>query len=263
MLRCGKRYAPHLKKIKRARLSTSGGAVTWKGRRRFYESASIEACDHPGAFRVLLDGKPISTPSANRLLVPSKALASALAHEWNAQKSTIEPSAMPLMTLTCSAIDTMSVRRDAVVEELMRFLQTDTLCYYRYDEPKLLLRQRESWTPLLDWANGAFGALDVAADMQPTQHPEETVSSIKAFLEDRSGFELTAIESLTQGCKSLVVALAMSQRVITPQEAIEAARVEEEHQIEEWGLVEGGHDVDRQNLAVQVAAASTMLWLVN
>lgn len=237
--------------------------MSWKGRRRFYKKCTVAALAQADAFELLLDGKAISTPSFNRLLVPSKPLALALAHEWNAQKSVIEPAAMPLMTLTCSAIDTMSFRREAVVEELMRFLQTDTLCYHQEDEVKLLMKQREKWRPLLDWVDAEFGALDISTDMQSTQHPEETVAAIQQALEGLSGFELTAVESLTQGCKSVIIAMAIHRRVISSQEAIEAARVEEEHQIEEWGLVEGGHDVDRQNLAVQVAAASTMLWLVN
>jgi chaperone required for assembly of F1-ATPase len=39
------------------------------------------------------------------------------------------------------------------------------------------------------------------------------------------------------------------------QAAVEAARVEEEFQISCWGMVEGGHDYDRLNCAVQIQAA--------
>jgi ATP synthase F1 complex assembly factor 2 len=38
--------------------------------------------------------------------------------------------------------------------------------------------------------------------------------------------------------------------------ASEAARVEEEFNIECWGLVEGGHDYDRLNCSIQMHAAS-------
>jgi ATP synthase F1 complex assembly factor 2 len=38
--------------------------------------------------------------------------------------------------------------------------------------------------------------------------------------------------------------------------AVEAARVEEEFNIECWGLVEGGHDYDRLNCSIQMHAAS-------
>mmetsp|Transcript_3793 Transcript_3793/g.5141 ORF Transcript_3793/g.5141 Transcript_3793/m.5141 type:complete len:81 (+) Transcript_3793:1-243(+) len=37
--------------------------------------------------------------------------------------------------------------------------------------------------------------------------------------------------------------------------AVEASRVEEEFQIECWGLVEGGHDYDRLNCSIQIHSA--------
>ena len=43
------------------------------------------------------------------------------------------------------------------------------------------------------------------------------------------------------------------------EQALEAARVEEEFQIEGWGLVEGGHDLDQANARVRLAAPSLFL----
>lgn len=44
-------------------------------------------------------------------------------------------------------------------------------------------------------------------------------------------------------CKSLVIALALVGRFIDFEQAKIASRVEEEFQIEIWGVVEGGHDM--------------------
>jgi ATP synthase F1 complex assembly factor 2 len=62
--------------------------------------------------------------------------------------------------------------------------------------------------------------------------------------------------------KSVVIGLALVHRVITLDKAVEAGRVDEEYNIEMWGMVEGGHDVDRANVTVQAATASTLLWLL-
>ena len=45
------------------------------------------------------------------------------------------------------------------------------------------------------------------------------------------------------------------------EEAIAAARVEEEAQIEEWGLVEGGHDLDQLDIKVKVSAPVMLMKL--
>ena len=38
-----------------------------------------------------------------------------------------------------------------------------------------------------------------------------------------------------------------------------SARAEEDASIEEWGLVEGGHDVDQADIAVRLAAPRAMM----
>jgi hypothetical protein len=43
-------------------------------------------------------------------------------------------------------------------------------------------------------------------------------------------------------------------------QAFEAARVEEGFNIEQWGLVEGGHDLDISSTRLMLSAASTLLW---
>lgn len=46
------------------------------------------------------------------------------------------------------------------------------------------------------------------------------------------------------------------------EDAVWAARVEEEFQIDLWGMVEGGHDIDRADMRVRVSAAGMALRLL-
>lgn len=41
-------------------------------------------------------------------------------------------------------------------------------------------------------------------------------------------------------------------------EAVDAARLEEAAQIEEWGLVEGGHDIDISDIKVRPCCTSSL-----
>ena len=50
--------------------------------KRFYRHA--EPAKRAGGYAITLDGKPIKTPGKRDLLVPSGALAAAIAEEWNA-----------------------------------------------------------------------------------------------------------------------------------------------------------------------------------
>lgn len=44
-------------------------------------------------------------------------------------------------------------------------------------------------------------------------------------------------------------------------QAFDAARLEEEYNVERWGMIEGGHDMDRGNTTLTLTAASTLIWL--
>ncbi len=46
----------------------------------------------------------------------------------------------------------------------------------------------------------------------------------------------------------------MLQGQLKVKDAIAAARLEEDMQIQEWGLVEGGHDIDIADINVRMAA---------
>jgi chaperone required for assembly of F1-ATPase len=60
-------------------------------------------------------------------------------------------------------------------------------------------------------------------------------------------------------CKSLAIALALVGRFINFEQAKIASRVEEEFQIEIWGVVEGGHDMDRLNNAVTCSSVDAFM----
>lgn len=144
----------------------------------------------------------------------------------------------------------------------MQYLYTDTLLFPAIpgiDDPALLALQKQHWRSLLDWFSDKFGPLSTCEGVVIPNHPEETLNSVGSLLSQLNAANLCAIESLTRGCKSLIVALALFHGKISVADAVKAARVEEEHQISQWGLVEGSHDVDRTQLISEVSAASFFL----
>src|SRR5262249_50210436 len=72
-------------------------------RRRFHQRAEVE--DAEGEFRIVLDGRPVKTPARRTLAAPTRALAQALATEWEAQRDVIDPAKMPLTRLANTIID--------------------------------------------------------------------------------------------------------------------------------------------------------------
>jgi len=227
-------------------------------------------------YGITLDGRAVKTPLGQSLSVPSEMLAWAIAAEWDAQKDYLQVSQMPLMTLACTALDQTSPAPDIVQEQALKYLLTDTICYWADPtEDRILHRkQQQAWDGIHNHCENIFG--DKAAIALGTNegllmsrvrdnktvglpHPENVVVGAKKIVESLDAWHLTALSSVTQGSKSLLVALATLTGGADPKVAIEASRVEEEFQISGWGLVEGGHDYDRLNCSIQVYSAHAFI----
>jgi chaperone required for assembly of F1-ATPase len=66
-------------------------------RQRFYKIAHVD--EDAGGFAIRLDGRAVRSPARRVLQAPTRALADALAAEWNTQGKLIDPLDMPLTRL--------------------------------------------------------------------------------------------------------------------------------------------------------------------
>src|SRR4051812_34295305 len=145
-------------------------------RKRFYKTA---AANEDGA--VVLDGKKINTPARKPLAAPTRALAQALAAEWNAQKDVIDPARMPLTRLANAAIDAVADKPDEVAAEIEKYLGSD-LVFYRAGQPAgLVERQVLHWDPVLAWARDGLGArFALAQGVMHVAQPNEAVAAMRS-----------------------------------------------------------------------------------
>ncbi|CAK0784240.1 hypothetical protein CVIRNUC_007444 [Coccomyxa viridis] len=213
-------------------------------------------------FGITLDKHPLRTPSKNPLVLPSKALALAVAAEWRWQQNhKLQPSTMPLMSLAATAIDEPKPRH-AVIDTLLSHVHTDATCCREQTGP-IAARQAEVYRPIVEAVSKRLGVqFHVTDSIFGAEQPESTALAIRSYLEGLSNWSLAGTAELIASCRSVVVGIAISEGLVDVEQGLEAARVEENFQIEGWGLVEGGHDIDSAGLKVQVAAPSIFLRLL-
>ena len=153
--------------------------------RRFYKTVSV--ADEGGTLCVMLDGKPVRTPLRNLLGTPKRALADALAAEWDAQDPVIDREAMPLTRMVATAIDRIGPEREAIISSLMAYIDSDLLCYRATYPTALKVRQAEAWQPVLDWLHENVGArLTYVEGVMPIQQPKDAASAMKQAIESLS-----------------------------------------------------------------------------
>lgn len=207
----------------------------WKTK-RFWTSADVTAAE--GGFTVTLDGRGVRTPGKSPLVVPTQAMAEAIAVEWNAQEEEINPLTMPVTRSANSAIEKIGPQRAAVVDALAEYGSTDLLCY-RADRPQeLVARQAEAWDPLLAWARTSLGAdLTTTTGVMFAAQPDEALAALRAPLEAATAFELAGLHDLIMLSGSLVIGLKAREET-SVAELWSASRVDETFQADEWGYDE-------------------------
>jgi chaperone required for assembly of F1-ATPase len=236
---------------------------------RFYKEAGVETLPGPTPgqgrtlYRVTLDGRPVRTPRKQPLAVPYRALAEAIAAEWRAQRDVIEPATMPLTRFANSIIDGVIGREPEVRADILKYAGHDLVCYRAEGPVGLVQRQAAAWDPVIRWARRALAArLVLAAGVMPVVQPDSALEGIAAALEQLDAYRLTSIHVMTTLTGSALLALAHSQGELTADEAWEAAHVDEDWQIEQWG--EDAEAAERRRRRWdEMKAASRLLGLVN
>ncbi len=202
--------------------------------KRFYEDVAVVA--EAGGLGLRLDGKPLRTPAKAPLLLPSRALAEAIAAEWRGQGVTVKLTELPLTRLASTGLDLVAARRGEIAAEVVRYAGTDLVCYRVEHPPELARRQHATWQPLIDWATLRYDApLEVTVGILPITQSPATLRAFALAVESYGHLELAALHLATSAAGSLVVALALIEGRLDVESAFAAAQVDESFEIEQWG----------------------------
>jgi len=198
--------------------------------KRFYKEVAVA----DGA--ILLDGKPVKTPARAALMLPTPALAQAVAAEWRAQGDEIDPRTMRLTGLGNAAIDRVAPDKAAFIRPLAAYAESDLLCYRADVPPELVARQAEAWDPLLDWARRRFDVhFTVTNGIIHAPQPDATVSRLGEALGAYDAFHLAGLAPIITIGGSLVTALALAENEVDPDSAFDLTHLDELWQARRWG----------------------------
>jgi chaperone required for assembly of F1-ATPase len=203
--------------------------------KRFYTDVGVAAVDD--GFVVTLDGRQARTPGKRiPVVVPVAPMATAMAAEWAAQGRYIDPASMPAVRLINSAVESGEEMVPAFREEIIKFCAGDLLLY-RADSPQELVSQQEvSWDNALVSLARHFGiAFQPTVGILHQEQPKATLDQLAESLEGENLFVLTALVSITGLTGSGLLAIALWNRLLSPEQVWAAAHVDEDYQISQWG----------------------------
>eukprot|EP00557_Chaetoceros_sp_GSL56_P000090 CAMPEP_0176497920 /NCGR_PEP_ID=MMETSP0200_2-20121128/12010_1 /TAXON_ID=947934 /ORGANISM="Chaetoceros sp., Strain GSL56" /LENGTH=390 /DNA_ID=CAMNT_0017896023 /DNA_START=32 /DNA_END=1200 /DNA_ORIENTATION=+ len=206
---------------------------------------------------------------------------------------------MTLVCTTLDQLTIPSVRERTIEDLLRYLRNDTTCYWADATEDRVLHRkQQKHWQDLHNWidceirglgmkpaiAMGAGEGLVMSRMRASKQfaglpHSEEMIDNARTFLNGCDSWKLATMQTVTMEAKSFLVGMAIVRGVEgwidstretrhkgkpnpfshDTKKAVLASRVEEEFQIDNWGLVEGGHDYDRLNCSIQIHAATSLI----
>ncbi|KAI0496990.1 hypothetical protein KFK09_023316 [Dendrobium nobile] len=238
------------------------GSVVGK---RFYKEVTTRMADDGNGWTVMLDYRTLKTPYKRPLKLPNLALAKAIAAEWEYQQTDgIRPFTMPLMKLACTAIERVPLTRVKIIKNLIDKFHHDLVFCRSPGDTDLTKgvreKQEEKIDPLIEWLQSEFGFKPkLHSSLFGCKQDNHFVNAIENVLQKTTDCELAAIDAIAASAHSLVIALAILRERLNIEETMELIRLEEDLQVDKWGLVEGGHDVDIADLQVQISSAVVFL----
>ena len=222
--------------------------------KRFWKQVSVVETED--GWRVLLDGRAIKTVAGRAQVVPTQELAQAMAQEWVAQDEEIDPGLFVFRDLADFAIDVVGPERDSQISDILRYGETDTLCYRGEAGEPLADRQLDVWEPLLEAAERRYDVrFERVAGILHRPQPETTLQRLRTVLETHDDFGLSAIKTMANLAASLTVALAALREDADITNLWDAANLEEDWQAELWGKDAEAMDRRQKRLAQFTAAA--------
>lgn len=222
--------------------------------KRFYKQADVAS--EGNGWRVTLDGRGIKTARGAAQVVPTEALARAMAQEWADQGEEIDPARFMLRDLADYAIDVVACAPDEPIATLLGYAETDTLCYRAEPDEPLRARQEALWEPLLRAAETRWDIhFERVAGIIHRPQPQATLRRLETVLRAEDAFALAALTTLTSLAASLVIGLAAMAPAADIAALWAAAELEEDWQAEQWGKDAEAEDRRARRMAAFTSAA--------
>lgn len=193
--------------------------------KRVYKLASHTKTED--GYAIQLDGKTIKTPVGQPLAAPNRAIADEIVREWGAQGDEIAPDSMPVTQFLSTALD-RTRERTAITEALLKYLDTDLLCYRVKEPVEITKRQKEVWDRWLTWFDEQFESpLEVTYGIEALKQDEDTHKQIWNYLEALDEYYFAVLQIVTSLTGSIVLGLAFLEHEASPEDVFNAAELEE------------------------------------
>jgi len=187
-------------------------------------------------YLININNKIVKTPNGNLIELPSMKLAKILLQDYESNFKTKPLNIVSPIKITNTAIDKIKPNNTFYINEIVNHLNNDMICYFASSPVELVDIQNKEWLPLINYMNSSYNIeLIYTSKLFSINQKPDSLFKLKNILNELNIFKLSAIYTLSQITKSIVIPLALVNNKISAKKAFENSNLEELYQISKWG----------------------------
>ena len=196
-----------------------------------------------GKYLLNINNRSLKTPDGNIIELPSMKLAKILLKDYESSFKSKPLDIVTPIKITNTAIDKIKPNNIFYINEITNNLNNDMICYFANSPVELVDLQNKEWLPLINYMRSSYNIeLIHTSKLFSINQKPDSLLKLKNILDEINTFKLSAIYTLSQITKSIVISLALVNNKISAKKAFENSNLEELYQISKWGKDEEAFD---------------------
>lgn len=189
-----------------------------------------------GKYLLNINNKSVKTPDGNIIELPSMKLAKILLKDYESSFKTKPINIVSPIKITNTAIDKIKPNNNFYINKIVDHLNNDMICYFANSPTELVDIQNKEWLPLINYMKSSYNIeLIYTSKLFSINQKPDSLLKLKNILNEINIFKLSAIYTLSQITKSIIISLALVNNKISAKKAFEYSNLEELFQISKWG----------------------------
>jgi chaperone required for assembly of F1-ATPase len=199
--------------------------------KRFYKDVTAAPEILSGGYRILLDGRPVKTPGRVDLICPSQAIAEIVCGEWREQGEHIRPETMPATQFINTLVDKLPAQRAEITAMILKYLDSDLICYPASEPEGLVARQSALWSPVRSWFEKKYGyTLKITTDLRALKQDANIHKALEADVAVMGDLRFVLLQNFVPAGGSIILSLAFLHGAVDPAGFLECIFAEEDFQ---------------------------------
>lgn len=179
----------------------------------------------------------LTSPAHRPLYFPTPKMAEKARTEWLNGTQTPQGKTSDLLRYVYTVIDQIAPDTKKYIQKLLEYAAYDALSIRALSPASLKEKQNLLWQPWMDWIEQKTTEkwYSIADFSTPFQQNPQALLSLGRLFSAENPWSLLRVGEYAVLFDSTILALAVKEKALSPQKALEISNLEENFQIKQWG----------------------------